>query len=99
MRTITDGDRKAIWERMSSFEGLTVSQLRTQGSHHSVPVSRLSKEAKQRLEQLQLDDLSELWSFRVTSAKRFWCIKHENVYALLWWDPSHEVYPVTMRGT
>ena len=99
MSALTEEDRRDVWDRMSSFEGMSVAQLNTQGSHHRVTVSSLSKTAKARLRELQLEDLGELWSFRITSAKRFWCIKHENVYALLWWDPNHKVYPVPRRGT
>lgn len=84
---------------MRTFEGMTVSQLTTQGSHHRLPVTSLSKEAQERLVTLQLDDINEVWSFRVNALKRFWCIKDQNVYALLWWDPEHRVYPVTKRNT
>jgi hypothetical protein len=96
---LTEEDRRDVWDKMSSFEGMSVAQLNTQGSHHRVTVSSLSKTAKARLRELQLEDLGELWSFRITSSKRFWCIKHENIYALIWWDPHHKVYPVPKKRT
>ena len=78
---------------------MTVSQLHNAGSHHSVSQQSLSAEAKQRLRDIRLDDLDTLWSFRMSGAGRFWCLKHENIYSLLWWDPNHEVYPVSKRNT
>ena len=63
------------------------------------PPQRLSAEAKQRLRDIKLDDIDTLWSFRMSGAGRFWCLKHENIYSLLWWDPNHEVYPVSKRNT
>lgn len=89
---ITDAQRRGVWARMSEFEKMTPSQLLSTGSHR-VSQSRMAKEAKERLRRIELDDLEELWSFRVTGRQRFWCMKRENVYSLLWWDPDHRVCP------
>ena len=78
---------------MKHFESMTVPELQN-ARNHPIRQSRLSPEAQKRLATIGLDDFEEIWSFRLTGRKRFWCIKHENVYALLWWDPNHEVYPV-----
>lgn len=69
---------------------MTLSQLREAGNH-AVLQSDFAPEAKKRLEELRLDDLEKLWSFRVGARGRFWCIKDQNIYALLWWDPNHQV--------
>ncbi len=97
--SITENDRKAVWIRLGEFERMTIRQLKEAKSHHIVPQSRLSVDAKDRLRQLKLDDIDELCSFRVTGERRLWCIKHENIYALLWWDPKHKVYPVSKKRT
>ena len=96
---LTDQDRRTIWDRMAAFEKMSPSELKGAGSHHKVPLILLPPEAKKRLEELELDDLGEIWSFRVSGKRRFWCIKDENVYALLWWDPDHKVYPVGKKHT
>ena len=96
---LTDHDRRAIWERMAAFEKMSQSELKAAGSHHKVPLVRLSSEAKKRLEELEMDDLDGIWSFRISGLRRFWCIKEDNVYALLWWDPDHKVYPVGKKHT
>ena len=96
---ISDKDQQAVWERLAEFERKTVQALKAAGSHHGVALDKLSKDAKKRLRELHRDDLDELWSFRISGKRRLWCIKHENVYALLWWDPSHAVYLVAKKGT
>ena len=78
---------------------MDASQLKEAASNHSTPLSKMSPEAKKRLRELQLDDQDKLWSFRITQQRRFWCIKHENIYALLWWDPLHKVYPTKQKLT
>ena len=89
---ITENDRRAVWKRLGEFEKMTLAEIRDTGSHHRVPVSRRNDG------ELQLDDLDEIWSFRVTGERRFWCVKRENIYELLWWDPEHRVYPVSKKG-
>ena len=85
--------RRDVLERMKNLEGMTASELQKAGNH-PIPQIRLSSEAKKRLAVIGLDDIEELWSFRLTGQRRFWCIKDANIYALLWWDPYHKVYPV-----
>ena len=89
---IPDAQRSGVWARMAEFEKMTPDQLRRTGSHR-VAQSRMAKEAKERLRRIEMDDLEELWSFRVTGRQRFWRAKRENVYSLLWWDPDHRVCP------
>lgn len=91
----TEADRHAVWTRLGEFEKMTVNQLRDTRSHHHVLHRNLSREAKVRLQELQFDDLEELFSFRINATARMWCIKHENIYSVLWWDPNHKVYPVS----
>lgn len=55
--------------------------------------SDLSREAKQRLDERELE-LDHLVRIRVSWAKRLYAFQGDgNVLNLLWWDPDHEVYP------
>jgi hypothetical protein len=60
---------------------------------HTVDISRLSKEAKKRLETLKLDDCGPLWRFRFSGRKRIWGIRERRYFQVLWWDPQHKVCP------
>jgi hypothetical protein len=93
------GDLQRLFDRLREFEKMNVGQLRDDGSYHPVQTSQISKPAKARLESLQLDDIDELHSFRITSTCRLWCMKYESLMSLLWWDKGHEVYPVRKKHT
>ena len=93
MVSYSDNDRLAVWKRLGEFEKMNAAELKTARSNHKHFMSTLAKEAIERLKELQLDDLDDIWSFRVTGERRFWCIKHENIYALLWWDPESPGVP------
>jgi len=60
-------------------------------SSHAIPVEKLSKEAQQRLEEIERDDLDQLISIRISGRKRIFAIRDKAVLHLLWWDPEHTV--------
>jgi hypothetical protein len=45
------------------------------------------------LQDLRLDDLDELFRFRLGNKPRLWGIIHEGVFFPVWWDPEHKIYP------
>lgn len=67
--------------------------------NHAVSCDSLCKSAKNRLQELELDDLDELVSLRVSSKKRIWAIRQGQHCLLLWWDPDHEVCPSEKKNT
>lgn len=92
-------DFMQFWDRLRAFEKMNISQLRRAGSFHGVPCTNISKKAKSRLEEIKKDDLDIIYGFRITGECRLWCMKHENILSVLWWDRNHEVYPVKKRHT
>jgi hypothetical protein len=62
--------------------------------HHTIPVGKLSKEAQRRLRELNMEDIEELFSFRLEGLIRVWGIRKFGYFQLLWIDPDHTVYPV-----
>lgn len=87
-----------ILKKKKNFESMTFTDLR-QGGSHSVEVWKLCKDAQDRLADLNLDDLEELYSFRLTGTNRLWCIRHASIMRVLWWDPEHQVCPSGKRHT
>ena len=70
---------------------MRITELRGPGNHR-ITNQQLDSEAQSRLQEMELDD-AELWSFRITGRLRFWCVKTENIFSLLWWDPNHQICP------
>ena len=67
--------------------------------NHTVSTSNLSKLARDRLTQMNLDDLDEITSLRLSSTERIWGILNQGILELLWWDPNHQVYPTNKKNT
>ena len=69
---------------------------------HFVQVERLTRQAKDRLAEIHQDDVSELFSLRLTATVRIYGIRDRRALKLLWYDPYHgtntrAVYPVRSR--
>lgn len=92
-------DFQQLWNRLRYFEQMNVAQMRDAGSYHPKPVADMSRRDRDRLMQLQLDDVEELYSFAIDGPCRMWCIKYENIFLILWWDRNHEVSPVAKSHT
>lgn len=69
---------------------------RSRPRYHGHAVGTLSPAARSRLEALGLDDVDEVFRFRLGGTERLWGIHvpQSHVFCLLWWDPDHRVYPV-----
>lgn len=87
-----------IYDKISHFEKMTWLEIKQHGSH-SIKIDELCPEARKRLEQIQLDDVEELFSLRLTGKQRIWGIRHNAILKILWWDPGHEVCPSEKKHT
>lgn len=90
-----------ILGKLRDFERLTWNEIlvRNKERNHSVPVIKLCKGARDRLQELKLDDVDELVSLRLSGAERVWGIRYSAVLSLLWWDPNHNVCPSLKKHT
>ncbi|MDR1426208.1 MAG: hypothetical protein LBJ08_00390 [Bifidobacteriaceae bacterium] len=71
---------------------------KTKAAHsrnHAIPVAELAREARDRLEELGLGEIDELFVFRVDYAGRLWGVNIPDspVFCILWWDGNHRVCP------
>ena len=69
---------------------------------HFVQAGKLTRQAKARLAEIGQDDVSELFSLRLTGTTRIYGIRDRRALKLLWYDPHHgtnarAVYPVQRR--
>jgi len=83
---------------MGNFEKMTWVDLGSDGCH-SIPIGDLAISARKRLIEIKLDDIDELFSFRVTGKGRIWGIRDRNVVKVLWWDPHHSVCSSVKKHT
>jgi hypothetical protein len=99
---VTDVTLQGIIEFLTQMERLTWTEIQAQMTnnkkgghrkHHAIPLDRLCPEAQRRLQDLRLDDLDDLFRFRLGNKPRLWGVIHEGVFYPVWWDPEHKVYP------
>jgi hypothetical protein len=69
------------------------------GQIKSIPVGKLSRDARSRLQAIQRDDEDWLHEIRLGGQPRLWGIRRRSVFHILWWDPNHLVCPASLRNT
>lgn len=90
------GDWKSILDALVSLESLTWAKLkeaaggRSRGTnHHSLSTEQFCKSARDRLEEIRLDDYDEIFSLRLTNTLRLYGIRDGRVLRIVWHDPHH----------
>ena len=98
-----------ILPKLQDFESMTWEEImraaggRARGTNsHFVSVENLTRPARDRLTEIRQDDVSELFSLRLTATTRIYGIRDRRALKLLWYDPHHgtnarAVYPVRGR--
>ena len=98
-----------ILPKLQDFESMTWEEImraaggRTRGNNsHFVSVESLTRQARDRLTEIRQEDVSELFSLRLTATARIYGIRDRRALKLLWYDPNHgtntrAVYPVRSR--
>lgn len=87
-----------IISRLKDFERATWLEIEKGGSHF-IPVNKIIGDAQRRLQELRLDDTSDLFSLRLSSLERLWGFRSNEVFSVLWWDPGHQICPAPLRHT
>ena len=91
-------DCKRVIKRLGEFEIMNWNEIIRTGSH-PIDTANLTKDARNRLQEIHRDDIDQFFSFRISGIERVWCIKQQNMMYVLWWDPKHEICPSPLRHT
>lgn len=73
------------------LEGKTVEELMGKEHNHPMPIAKLSREARDRIEVLNLDEQT-LFQLDLKTPARLWGILEHNIFHIIWLDKNHEVY-------
>lgn len=87
-----------ILSKMKHYETMTWAQVKGDRDH-SIEVVRLCRKAKERLQEIEKDDIDEVFSIHLDGIKRVIGLRDQNVFKLLWWDPNHGVCPSKPKHT
>ena len=88
-----------LFLKLKTFESLTWGEIinNFRKDHHYMPRNAICNDAQKRLEEISQDDIDELFSFHLGSAKRLWGIIDGHEFKILWWDPKHQIYPMNIK--
>lgn len=90
---------REIHTKLCGHETMTLAEFFTKPGTNKIPTERICKEARERLMDLNRDDIDELFELRLGATERVWGTMTGSVFNLLWWDPEHTVYPVKKKHT
>lgn len=89
-----------ILEKLKNYETMTWGEILSNKKYnHNVLKDQLDKRAQKRLEDLKLDDISELFRLRLGGKERVWGILDRYILKIIWWDPEHTVCPSEKKHT
>jgi hypothetical protein len=89
---------EAMQRTLANFESMTWQEIEGKQSHF-IGFESLSKEARDRLTELKLDDVGQVFSLRFTGRERLIGIRDRWIFRALWWDPEHLVCPSMKKHT
>ena len=99
-----DFQHKEFLDKMISYTNMTwnqiVSQTHDQGKskHHFLNEDGLSKEAKERINALELEqDTDRIFSFALQNKLRVIGLRENEKFHVKWYDPKHEFYPTNKK--
>lgn len=87
------------FERQTWAEAFHGGGGRKRGNNnHPIPTGKMTKQARDRLLKLHLEEYDTLYSFRLTGTLRVYGIRDSRAFEALWFDPFHgdntrAVYP------
>ncbi len=93
---ITPDAMRTLLARIRSIESMTVAEAFNNrdepGKDYSID-DLPSKEARERLVELEYDDEDQISRLRVTGRGRLYGFRRDARFYALWWDPEHAIYP------
>ncbi len=84
--------------KLHSFDSMEWSNIEGP-DHHFIDLSKLSIQAKDRLQQIKQDDIDQVFSLHLQGKPRIICIRDRHIAKLLWFDPEHQVCPSKKKHT
>lgn len=95
-----DFDSDDVFERLIALGELTWGELKSathdegKSAHHFLSGNGFSKEAKQRIQKLNLKGVTDsIFSLRISNKVRIIGIRKGERFIVKWYDPKHEFYP------
>jgi len=91
---ITAADHRELLAFMKEMESKPLREIiPVIGKSEDVAGASPNPDAQQRARDKYPDDHDYIHSLRLAGAKRLWGLLRGHEFSIIWWDPSHEVWP------
>ena len=88
-----------IHGKLKNFETMYWYEIEKNNMNHFMPIDKLTKQAQNRLKELNIEDTDEMYSLHLGGKERIWGMRENEILKILWWDPDHTVYIVPKKHT
>lgn len=102
LTNISKPDHLTLLRRIRSFETMTVNQVFSNDGQvgKDYDIDRLpTKEARDRLLELELDDRDTISRLQIGGKQRLYGFREGSRFYAIWWDPDHKVWPSAKKNT
>lgn len=83
-----------ILNKMSGLDTMTWGELlKKKKKYHYIPINRICLDAQKRLQELNQNDIDQLFVMHFENKSCLWGIRDGRALKVIWWDPDHQVYP------
>lgn len=95
LSAITNEDHADLLKKLGEWESHDVVELFNghPGKDYKLSDKKVPKHLLHRLRQIGSDDLDTISRLRITGARRLYGIRSGNEFSVLWWDPTHAIWP------
>ncbi|MFQ6855860.1 hypothetical protein AAIB46_34060 [Streptomyces sp. 35M1] len=90
-----------VLTKLRDCETMTLNEFRTTRrffKEYDLP-GGLSRDAVARLAAIGFGDATKIQRLEFTGTQRLYGFLVDNIFHVLWWDPSHQVYPSKLKHT
>ncbi len=87
-----------LLDKLRNYESLKYSEIVGDKSHW-ISVQSCDKQAVDRLKEIKLDDIDQIFSLRLTGKCRVFGLWEGRLFLILWYDPEHAVCPSRLKHT
>lgn len=70
------------------------NKRKTRKKHIYYDKDKICEEARHRLVELEFDDQTKIFRFRLSGKRRLYGFTFDEVFATIWYDPTHKIYPI-----
>lgn len=99
---ITKEDHRELLEFLKNIESMTAGELFDGGGRlakHYIDITRCPNPATPQRLADEYQGADSIHRLEIDGLKRLYGFRYGNEFSIIWWDPSHDVWPSKLKNT